>query len=178
MKNKPSIYLDIDDVILHWQESYAKRFNCKILKSWTSSNIMKKRLSILSEEKDFWITLPLKNQPNFQPKGFISARGIPKKWTYESLKRHNVPGRSNIHQVNWGQSKIEKLKDLKVDIFIDDNPNTFKECHENGIFCILMTMPYNVNIKTKYRIDNLNIENILKLWDDKNTSGKYSIAKD
>jgi hypothetical protein len=175
--SKPIIYLDIDDVIFSWQEAYACRFNTKILKSWSTSNLVKKRLDVLSKEKDFWLNLPLKNIPNFQPNGFISARGIPKKWTYESLKNNNIPGRSNLHQVYWGQSKIQKLKDLGVDILIDDNPKTFKECEENGIFCILMTMPYNTHIKTKYRVDNLDINNILNLWDDKNNSGKYSTDK-
>jgi hypothetical protein len=159
-----NIFLDIDDVIFDWQEGYSKRFNTRITKNWSQANLMKKRLKILTKEKNFWLNLEIKNVPNFKPKGFVSARGIPKSWTRESLKINNIPGRSNIHQVHWGQSKIDLLKYLKCDIFIDDRITTFRECHKNGIFCLLMDAPHNKNIKTEYRIYNLDIDNIINLW--------------
>lgn len=158
------IFLDIDDVIFKWQEAYAERFNTKVPKSWGNSNLMKRRLMQLTKEKDYWLNLPVKNVPNFTPNGFVSARGIPKSWTKESLKINNVPGRSNVHQVNWGESKLELLKNLKCDIFIDDKVSTFRELNKNGIFCLLMDAPHNQNVKTKYRIDNLDIDNIVKMY--------------
>ena len=121
-------------------------------------------LKILAEEKDFWLNLTVKNKPNFIPAGFVSARGISKKWTVESLQKHKIPGRSNVHQVPLGQSKIEVLKSLNCDIFVDDKYATFKECHENGVFCLLMDAPHNQHINTPYRIYTLDIENILLLW--------------
>ena len=160
----PKIFLDIDDVIFNWYVDYAKRFNTKVPKSWLSSNLIKKRLDILTKEKNFWLNLSVKNIPNFQPNGFVSARGIPKSWTKDSLKINNIPGRSNVYQVGWGQSKIELLKKLKTDIFIDDKYATFKDCHKNNIFCLLMDAPHNRHIKTPYRIYTLNIENIMHLW--------------
>lgn len=159
-----NVYLDIDDVIFDWHNDYAKRFNCEVPKRWSSSKKMKDRLTILSNEKSFWLNLTIKNKPNFQPKGFVSARGIPKNWTVESLKKNDIPGRSNVHQVRWGESKIEVLKSLKCNIFIDDKYATFKECHQNGIFCLLMDAPHNRHIKTPYRIYNLDIDNIMYLW--------------
>ena len=41
---------------------------------------------------------------------------------------------------------------------------TFKECHDNGIFCLLMDAPHNKKYKTKYRIYDLDIKNIINLW--------------
>ena len=163
----PKIYLDIDDVIFRWYEDYAKRFNTKVPKSWLNSQLIKKRLDVLSQEKEFWLSLSIKNVPDFQPSGFVSARGIPKSWTKESLKINNIPGRSNVHQVGWGQSKIDVLKNLGTEIFIDDKYQTFKECHKNGIFCLLMDAPHNQKYKTKYRIYDLNIDNILKMYNSK-----------
>jgi len=165
---KPIIYLDIDDVIFSWFEAFAKRFNTKVLKSWSNSNLIKKRLFEISSEKDFWLNLPIKNMPNFTPKGYVSARGIPKAWTKESLQINNVPGRSNINQVYWGESKIKLLKSLKCDIFIDDKITTFNECNENNIFCLLMDAPHNQKVKTKYRIYDLDINNIMKLYEELN----------
>lgn len=162
--NKINIFLDIDDVIFYWQESYAKRFNTRIPKSWAKSDLMTRRLQILTKEKDFWLNLPVKNRPNFTPAGFVSARGIPKQWTKESLKINEIPGRSNVHQVYWGQSKISLLKSLNCDIFIDDRIETFRECQKNGIFCLLMDAPHNQKIKTNLRIFDLDINNIKSLW--------------
>jgi len=159
-----NIYLDIDDVIFDWHKDYAKRFNCSVPKRWSTAKIMKDRLKILSEEKEFWMNLTLKNRPNFIPAGFVSARGISKKWTIESLQKYKIPGRSNVHQVAWGKSKIEILKELNCDVFVDDKYVTFKECNKNGIFCLLMDAPHNQHIKTPYRIYTLDISNILLLW--------------
>jgi len=161
MVNKPNIFLDIDDVIFRWFEMYAARFNTKIPKNWSDSDLIHKRLNILSKDKEFWLNLPIKHMPNFQPKGFVSARGIPKTWTKESLKTNNIPGRSNVNQVHWGQSKIDVLKSMNCNIFVDDKVATFKECNKNGIFCLLMDSPQNQGVKTKLRIDNLDYDNIM-----------------
>ena len=162
--NKPNIYLDIDDVIFDWGAAYASRFQTTAPKYWTNSTLKSNRLELLTKEKGFWLNLPVKNIPNFIPKGFVSARGISKTWTKESLKKHNIPGRSNVTQVYWGESKLEVLKNLNCNIFIDDKVSTFKECNANGIFCLLMDASHNQKIKTDYRIDNLDIKNILNLW--------------
>jgi hypothetical protein len=125
------------------------------------------RLNELKKDKQFWVSLPIRHKPNFLPKGFLSARSIPKEWTYQFMKLNRIPGRSNINQVPWNQSKIDKLKEFKCDIFIDDKPETFNECNENGIFCLLMDAPHNQCTKTKYRIYDLKLETIkekYKLW--------------
>lgn len=166
MKNEkiPNIILDIDDVIFDFTTAFANHYKIKPYKSWVSSNRMSRRLEELRKIKEFWLTLPVKHMPNFQPKGFVSARSVHKTWTKQSLRINNIPGRSNVHQVPWGMSKIEVLKALGCDIFIDDKYQTFKECHQNGIFCLLMDAPTNRKYKTKYRIDNLDIENIMNLY--------------
>jgi len=163
-QQKLNIYLDIDDVIADWLPSFCKRYNCQIPKTWDSPDITLERLNELREDKSFWFHLPIKNRPNFRPKGFITARSIPKNWTYLFLALRKIPGRNNVHQIPWNYSKIDKLKELKCDIFIDDKAETFLECHENGIFCLLMDAPHNQEINTPYRIYDLNIKTIMRLW--------------
>lgn len=158
------IFLDIDEVIFKWNNGYAKRFNTKIPKSFVISNLMGSRLNILKQEKEFWLNLEVKNYPNFQPAGFVSAREIPKEWTKESLKINSIPGRSNVHQVGWKDSKLQVLKDLGCDIFIDDKVSTFRECNKNGVFCLLMDANHNQDVKTKYRVYDLDINNIMDLY--------------
>lgn len=159
-----NIILDIDDVIFDFQLAYATEFNTRQQKSWSSSNLMKRRLSKLRQDKAFWLSLPVKNKPNFTPKGFVSARAIPKTWTVESLKLNKIPGHSNVQQVPWGESKITLLKEANCDIFIDDKVETFRECHKNGIFCLLMDASHNQSVKTKYRIYDLNLETIMEMY--------------
>lgn len=167
MSKIPNILLDIDDVIFDFQGCFAMAYNTKPQKSWVSSPLFLKRLNALKKQKEFWLTLEIKNVPNFQPKGFVSARSIPKAWTVESLKINNIPGRSNVNQVPWNQSKIKVLKDLDCDIFVDDKYETFKECHKNGIFCLLMDASHNQRYKTKYRIYDLDINNITNLYNQR-----------
>ena len=54
MKNKLKIFLDIDDVVAAWQESYCKEFNRKPAKSWDENREeMNYHLSLL-KKKDFF----------------------------------------------------------------------------------------------------------------------------
>ena len=161
---KLNIYLDIDDVIADWIPTFCKRYNCPIPTTWSNPYITSERLKEVAKDKSFWVELPLRHSLNFHPKGYLSARSIPKEWTYQFMKRNKIPGRSNITQVPWNKSKIEKLKELKADIFIDDKPETFEDCHKAGIFCLLMDAPHNQFINTQYRIYDLDINNIMRLW--------------
>ena len=159
-----NIYLDIDDVVADWIPTFCNRYNCAIPKQWESPDITKERLNELKRDKAFWVDLPVRHRPDFNPQGFLSARSIPKKWTYEFMKKNGIPGRSNINQVPWDFPKITKLKELKADIFIDDKIQTFRECHEAGIFCLLMDACHNQSEDTPYRIHNLNIKTIIQKY--------------
>lgn len=164
---KINIYLDIDDVVADWVPTFCKRFNCPMPTSWVNAHITSERLNEIRKEKDYWINLPVRHIPNFQPQGYLSARSVPKQWAYEFMKQNNIPGRCNINQVPWNVSKIDKLKEFGAHIFIDDKDETFLDCHKHGIFCLLMDTPWNQHIETEYRIFNLDI-NVIKqkyeLW--------------
>jgi len=162
---KLNIFLDIDDVVAAWQESYCREFNKKPAKSWDENREeMNYHLSLLKKRKSFWINIPIKHFPNFQPNGYLSARSIPKSWTKEFMQRNKIPGRSNINQVPWNVSKINKLKEFGVDIFIDDKLETFLDCNKNGIFCLLMDASHNQLYETNLRIYDLNYKTILEKY--------------
>ena len=61
------------------------------------------------------------------------------------------------HVVPWDQSKLAHLRDLKIDIFIDDKYENYKEATDAGIFCYLMDAPhnqyYNVGHRRIYNLD-------------------------
>lgn len=156
-----NIFLDIDDCVADWVPTFCKKYECPIPTTWVNPYITLERLTELKKDKSYWINLPPKHIPNFQPRGYLSARSVPKRWAYEFMKLNNIKGRCNINQVPWNVSKIDKLKALKADIFIDDKAETFLECHEAGIFCLLVDTPWNQHISSEYRIHNLDI-NIIK----------------
>ena len=56
------------------------------------------------------------------------------------------------------------MKEHNVSILIDDKPANYLDAIENGIFCYLMDAPHNKNYKTKYRVYDLDINKITKLW--------------
>jgi hypothetical protein len=163
-KTKLKIVLDIDNVVANWVPTFCARYNCPIPTTWNNPHVTPERLEELRKDKNFWTSLPVLHFPGFQPIGFLSARSIPKAWTHEFMVINGIPGRGNIHQVPWGQSKIDKLKEMGAEIFIDDKLETFLECSNNGIFCLLMDAPHNQGISTPYRIYDLNIDTITKLW--------------
>jgi hypothetical protein len=158
------IYLDVDDVVTNWVPTFCKKYDCPIPTTWTNPHITRARLDELSKDRNYWINLPVRHRPNFVPSGFLSARSVPKRWTYEFMKLNQIPGRSNINHVPWNTSKIEKLRAFGCDIFIDDKDETFEDCHKAGIFCLLMDTPWNQHIKTPFRIFNLDYNTIINKY--------------
>lgn len=158
------IYLDVDDVVLAWHEAYAARFNVPVPTSWVPYDQIKDHLTELQGQKSFWITLKVKHMPNFQPAGYVSARGVPVQWTKDALKLRQFPGRSKVKHVHWGESKMDILESLGCELFIDDKYETFVECHKHGIPCLLMDTPQNQNVITDLRIYDLDINNIIRAY--------------
>lgn len=164
MKKILRIGLDIDDVLFDWAKSFSSEYHCPVQTKWNNPYVTSERLEELSHNKEFWLKLPLKNFPDFMPVGFVSARSIPLKWTRELLQRYKIPGRSNISQVRWNTSKLPILQELKLDVFVDDKLETFAECWNNDIFCLLMDAPHNQCSDTPYRIHTLKYTEIYSLW--------------
>lgn len=160
------IYLDIDDVIADWVPTFCKRYNNPIPTTWVNPYVTIERLTELKKIKQYWIDIPIRHRPDFQPTGYLSARSIPKKWTYEFMKLNKIPGRSNINQVAWNVSKIEKLKEFGCTIFIDDKVETFEDCHKHGIFCLLMDTPWNQEVNTEYRVFDLKFDTIMRKFEE------------
>ena len=155
--NKPIIGCDLDDVIFDFTGSYEKRFNTKLSDYWNGDYDMKANLEQLKKEKDFWVNMPVKNRPSFEIDYYITARSIPVEWTMEAIQRNNLP-KAPVYSLPWNVSKIDTLKELGVEIMIDDKHATFKECKENGIFCYLMDTAANRHYNVgHHRIYDLNL---------------------
>ena len=156
--NKPIVGCDLDDVIFDFTGSYEKRFNTKLSNYWNGDYNMSENLEQLKNEKEFWVNMPVKNRPSFEVDYYITARSIPVEWTKEAIQKNNLP-KAPVYSLPWNVSKIDTLKELGVDIMIDDKYSTFKECKENGIFCYLMNSDTNQHYNVgHHRIYDLNLK--------------------
>ena len=156
--NKPIVGCDLDDVIFDFTGSYEKRFNTKLSNYWNGDYNMSKNLEQLKDEKEFWVNMPVKNKPSFEVDYYITARSIPVEWTKEAIQKNNLP-KAPVYSLPWNVSKIDTLKELGVNIMIDDKYSTFKECKENGIFCYLMNSDTNQHYNVgHHRIYDLNLK--------------------
>ena len=117
--NKPIIALDLDGVIFDFNKSYEDKFNTKLVPYWNGNYQMKDHLKQLETDKEFWLNLPVLNRPSFEVDHYITSRSVPVEWIEESLQKNNLPC-APVHAVPWNTSKLQLLKDLKIDIFVDD----------------------------------------------------------
>lgn len=154
--NKPIIALDIDDVCLDFVGAFEKKTGKKLNPYWNGTYEMRDLLNELSSDKEFWTTLPTLNKPSFEPDLYITSRSIPVEWTMENLEKNGFPC-APVYCVPWNESKVDLLKEHKVDILIDDKYQNFKEATEAGIFCYLMDGPtnkhYNVGHRRVFNLD-------------------------
>ena len=154
--NKPIIALDIDDVCLDFVGSFEKKTGKKLNPYWNGTYEMKDLLKELSTDKEVWTNLPTLNKPSFEPDLYITSRSIPVEWTMENLEKNGFPC-APVYCVPWNESKVDLLKEHKVDILIDDKYQNFKEATEAGIFCYLMDGPtnkhYNVGHRRVFNLD-------------------------
>lgn len=156
--NKPIVAVDLDDTIFDFLGSYSKRFNVELSDYWNGDYSMNENLKTLQQDKDFWVNMPVIHTPNFEVDYYVTARSIPVEWTQEAIQKNNLP-KAKIYTLPWNVSKIETLKNLKVDVMIDDKFQTFKECLNSGIFCYLMDAPHNKHYNVgHHRITDLNLK--------------------
>ena len=155
--NKPIIALDLDGVIFDFNKAYEEKFNATLNPYWDGNYQMGEHLSELQKDKDFWVNLPVLNRPTFEVDYYITSRSIPDEWTMESLQKNGLPC-APVKSVPWNESKLELLRELKVEVFVDDKFRNFKEATDAGIFCYLMDAPHNKYYNVGHRrIFNLDI---------------------
>lgn len=161
--NQPKIVLDIDEVLCGWSQGY-RDYTGEPLPSnyWDSSYGTLAKLNELTTNKEFWINLPCIRRPDFVPHAYVSSRGIPVEWTMEWLEKNELPCRP-VYHVPWNASKVETLKKLETEIFIDDRFENFSAASKEGITTFLMDASHNQHYDVGYkRIKDLKLKNIIR----------------
>lgn len=154
----PRVSLDIDDVCLDFKPAFEQRFNIKLNNYWDGSYLMGSLLDKVKDDKDFWVNLPVKNLPTFNPTCYITSRSISVDWTKECLEKNGFPC-APVYCVPFNESKVDLLKNNNINIHIDDKVQNYQEAITAGIFCYLMDAPHNqwFNVPQHRRIYDLNL---------------------
>jgi len=150
----PKIGLDIDEVLADFIKHYSEKYNDNIIpESWNFDKRMPEILDKLKEDKEFWLSIPVKTKPSdipFEPTCYITSRNIPTEWTEEWIKKNGFPT-VPVYTVGLEQSKLEVAKEAGIDIMVDDRMRNFVEFNNNGICCYLFDAKHNQRYKVGYK---------------------------
>lgn len=112
----------------------------------------------VKNDNGFWLSLkPLCNpqQVTFPVSAYVTARPCPNAITEAWLLANGFQV-APVVTVPYGSSKVQALKDLEIDVFVDDNVKNCQEINEGGrTLCLLWDEPENrLDIVGFSRIDS------------------------
>jgi hypothetical protein len=138
------IALDIDGVLADYATAFCDHVGMDYTnKHWLFSYTWRDRHRELYDNKDFWVNLkPLVDGASlpFEPVAYVTNRHIPVAWCEEWLEKNGFPC-VPVHVVT--SSKVEAIKQIGVDLFVDDCYDNFTDLNKNGVFCYLYDREYN-----------------------------------
>ena len=154
------IALDLDDTIFDFLGAYQEVFPGE--RNMISSNITKNVFK-LKKDKRFWENLPLLEIPNFEPCIYATKRINSKVYTRNCLSRHGLPIKPIYQMVYQYGNKVNIIKG-HCDVLIDDSAFNCYQALQVGFPAILITRPHNINSDYPYRINKLDLDEILTVY--------------
>ena len=154
------IALDLDDTIFDFLGAYQEVFPGE--RNMISSNITKNVFK-LKKDKRFWENLPLLEMRNFEPCIYATKRINSKVYTRNCLSRHGLPIKPIYQMVYQYGNKVSIIKG-HCDVLIDDSAFNCYQALQVGFPAILITRPHNINSDYPYRINKLDLDEILNVY--------------
>lgn len=154
------IALDLDDTIFDFLGAYQEVFPGE--RNMISSNITKNVFK-LKKDKRFWENLPLLEMPNFEPYIYATKRINSKVYTRNCLSRHGLPIKPIYQMVYQYGNKVNIIKG-HCDVLVDDSAFNCYQALQVGFPAILITRPHNINSDYPYRINKLDLDEILTVY--------------
>lgn len=149
----PRVALDIDEVLADWVGNWCRHFGMDVPICWKFDFNISDKFKEVKDDKDFWMGIPSLIDPNelpFEPNCYITSRSIPTEWTMEWLVKMGFPA-SPVYTVSKPSDKLKIAKEQKIDIFVDDNYDTFLEMNNAGVFCYLFSASHNLKYNVGHR---------------------------
>jgi 5'(3')-deoxyribonucleotidase len=149
----PKIGLDVDEVLADFVGPWSEKHNHEIPTWWNFDREMAKKLEDLKDDREFWLSLPVKTPPAeipFEPHCYITSRVIPKEITEEWLHKNGFPA-APVYSLGVGKSKVDAAKEADIDIFVDDSMANFVQLNKAGICTYLFDARHNQRYDVGYR---------------------------
>lgn len=154
--NPKKIGLDIDEVLAQWTPAWCKKWGMGEPTSWFFDRDIVKRFDAMRENNtldDFYLSLDVLTDPNnipFEPHCYVTSRPVKTEITEKWLDEKGFPHRP-VYTVELGHSKVDVIKDLGIDIFVDDRFDNFVQLNKAGICCYLFDAPHNRRYDVGYK---------------------------
>lgn len=169
------IGIDLDEVVVEFVKGYLEFFNLRYKKNFCFEDVFTydlwKVLGI-SKEESFKLAYEFFDSESFEDIEvvwgakeaiqkltvghdlfFITSRPTHTEIKTRNFFKKNFPAirpyvfHSNERFGGWGKTKNILCRNLKIDLFIEDQPAYALACAEEGIRVFLMDKPWNQNIK-------------------------------
>jgi len=153
---RAKIGLDIDDVICSWVKEWSEKWGIPLPTAWNFDWNLQEKFENMRLDKtlnDFYLNLPLKERPEdipFVPHCYITHRPVPQVVSEMWLETNGFPLKP-VFQVNSREEKIKVAREQGLDIFVDDNYDTFVAMNQAGICCFLYDALHNRRHNVGYR---------------------------
>lgn len=154
------IALDLDDTIFDFLGAYQAMFPGE--RNMISSIITQNVIS-LRKDKKFWENLPLLEMPNFEPHIYATKRINSKIYTRNCLNRYGLPIKPIYQMESQMGNKVTIIKG-HCDVLVDDSAFNCYQALNVGFPAILITRPHNIDSDYPYRINKLDIEEIIEVY--------------
>lgn len=148
------VAIDLDGVLANFDKSIRKALAIpRTADAWMYSYKFanNEEYKKIVSDKDFWLNIEPyfdgKDLP-FEPIAYVTHRPIPTEWCEEWIEKNNFPC-APVYVVSG--SKLDVLKQIDPDIFIDDKYETFAELNNNGVFTYLYDQEWNRRYDVGFR---------------------------
>lgn len=165
--NQPRIALDVDEVLCDFVGGWIKRWDIKDRpQSWFFDRDITERFRVMEDEgelDDFYMNLePLIDPASipFEPIAYVTSRPISSEVTAEWLDRHGFPTAPVYTVGREGKTKVEILKDIEADTYVDDRFDNFVDITRAGILCYLIDAAHN----QRYDVGFRRIKELSDIW--------------
>lgn len=154
------IALDLDDTVFDFLGAYQAMFpgERNMLGSIITQNVIN-----LRKDKKFWENLPLLEMPNFEPHIYATKRINSKVYTRNCLNKCGLPIKPIYQMESQMGNKVTIIKG-HCDVLVDDSAFNCYQALNVGFPAILITRPHNIDSDYPYRINKLDIEEIIEVY--------------
>lgn len=156
------IALDLDDTIFDFLGAYKETFpgDNNLLNVNITRNVF-----LLRKNKKFWENLPLLEIPNFEPAIYATKRINSKNYTRNCLNKYGLPIKPIYQIYTQTDNKVRIIKG-HCDVLIDDSEFNCYQALKVGFPAILITRPHNINSDYPYRVNKLDFDEIVKVYNN------------